>query len=353
MADTSHGLRYPAGTKAFKAPAEQVELDKGFSHCQTQDYELKIVIPKGSSRREAMAEAHHATTLFLKKVALESLTDHINDLKHKTTKQKFIELCVEECKQVVPDSLGLEEPLQETQDEAVVKAKMEETYRDIVMKVRKAKDDEKKKNELKIKKEKELHEKCLQARPDTVLKDVISDIVKKQLCPPTEVDMTVDEGGGVQEAPAPKVSPSQDKLPAKVEALAKGLADVANKGKNDAKGKGKGDCNHDKANGKGKGKGKGKGSFSKNGASPGEASGYNSSNSGKRWYRQKRKPRPSAGEIKQNQWKQWNVGRRWTQPSQIQCWSQSQNPSAKAWSRRPWSQKGWNPRKFLGKWRRS
>ena len=48
MADTSHGLRYPAGTKAFKAPAEQVELDKGFSHCQTQYYELKIVIPKGS-----------------------------------------------------------------------------------------------------------------------------------------------------------------------------------------------------------------------------------------------------------------------------------------------------------------
>ena len=63
LRDTST-MRYPPRTRPFKSPMENVELDKPLQRAaQKGEYEHKIVLNAGISRREAMARIHHSSAL--------------------------------------------------------------------------------------------------------------------------------------------------------------------------------------------------------------------------------------------------------------------------------------------------
>ena len=76
--------KYPAGVKPF-SPGTEAELDSLFSESRLQDVHLDVVIPRGSTRKQALSIMHIQAATFNKKVDLEVTKDYIGTLQPLTT----------------------------------------------------------------------------------------------------------------------------------------------------------------------------------------------------------------------------------------------------------------------------
>ena len=70
-------MAYPIGVKAFKAPADQGELDEPWSEVVQQEKSIVIKIACGTTRREAMKQLHHTCAKWLKHIDCEALKEHV------------------------------------------------------------------------------------------------------------------------------------------------------------------------------------------------------------------------------------------------------------------------------------
>ena len=71
------GFQYPKGMKAFKRQEEATALDQPFSESGAEDWVFTAKIPKGSTRREALAIVHHKWAGFTKLIDVEQLHSHV------------------------------------------------------------------------------------------------------------------------------------------------------------------------------------------------------------------------------------------------------------------------------------
>ena len=80
---------YPEPMRGFKAYPSEAELDTVFSKCNETDFEYKVTIPKGTSRRRTMEILHHQMTAMHKVVLVESAKEKVATLKTASRAETF------------------------------------------------------------------------------------------------------------------------------------------------------------------------------------------------------------------------------------------------------------------------
>ena len=91
-------LRYPAGTRPFKSPLEQHELDEEWSKTKEEPFTFQVQIEKGASRRRAMQKIHRGAAEALRSIDVENIKTHNEALSKKVSKVAFVETCASFCK---------------------------------------------------------------------------------------------------------------------------------------------------------------------------------------------------------------------------------------------------------------
>lgn len=158
--------RCTLGTRPFRSPAEQAELDEP---------------PKVSSQTEWLVQAihliHHALTVFVKQCYLESAYDAVertrSGIEKKAWYSKVEDLWEEASKRDDVSELGLEQPMFKEMNRELFLQKAEERYGRVIRHVYK---DEKARKDEKTKRaedEKILEQKIEASSPDVLIKDDI------------------------------------------------------------------------------------------------------------------------------------------------------------------------------------
>lgn len=298
LGDTSRSV-YPVGVRPFSSVEEQKELDSVLTAASTSDYELRIKLQCGITRREAMQVVHWECQKFLRATDLESLYEHRANLSKLITRASYDANCCNAVKEAWQQSVagvdGLDPP-KSNLDMTAVTTKMESDYAALIAKIAREKKerDDKTKSEAKVREERDkavaasdpklLLEKCvvkvigkhLQANggdedgmdedlgpQDDSFADDVHHLVKaiKGQSPSTKNVQSPGDGGGKGVKPKAK---------AKGKAKAKSKQEKQKKQQNTEGGKGKGKVNQDNQshehyqNSKSKSKGKGRG-FQANG----------------------------------------------------------------------------------------
>ena len=78
----STSMRYPPGILSFKSPLENVELDKLDSKAAAADFEFKVMLRAGSSRRESMALIRHASAVIFREIIVKLFVIMFNICSH-------------------------------------------------------------------------------------------------------------------------------------------------------------------------------------------------------------------------------------------------------------------------------
>lgn len=122
-------LHYPAGTRPFKSPEDQIEIDELLGCCRNDDFTFSVVISKDTTRREAMHNPHHSLAVFTKQVYLEAAEEAQVHMKANVKKQEWHN-CVEAMradtvKYTDISDVGLENPMRKSLDRGQFLAKSE------------------------------------------------------------------------------------------------------------------------------------------------------------------------------------------------------------------------------------
>ena len=72
---------YPVKVKAFKPAIDNLDLDKILEAAKANDFEFKVHIRRGTSRRDAMIAIHHACYFELKKIDMEAVEEAVTETK--------------------------------------------------------------------------------------------------------------------------------------------------------------------------------------------------------------------------------------------------------------------------------
>ena len=91
--DDGSTRRYPPGVRPFKSQCELTTLDAGLHMAVDEDVSVTVSLPKGISRREAMAKVHHEVARWYKQVHWEALDAATTEAKALTSKSAFLTLC--------------------------------------------------------------------------------------------------------------------------------------------------------------------------------------------------------------------------------------------------------------------
>ena len=103
--------RYPAGVRPYQ-PSSEAGLLEPLGLAADEDFKLEITIPKGSTRKEAVAKVHLAAATFYKHVEVETTTAFVETLKKQTDYQVFLaEACAPATRHhLAVQSLGINLP---------------------------------------------------------------------------------------------------------------------------------------------------------------------------------------------------------------------------------------------------
>ena len=103
--------RYPAGIRPYQ-PSSEAGLLEPLDLAADEDFKLEITIPKGSTRKEAVAQVHLAAATFYKHVEVETTTAFVETLKKQTDYQVFLaEACAPATRHhLAVQSLGINLP---------------------------------------------------------------------------------------------------------------------------------------------------------------------------------------------------------------------------------------------------
>ena len=266
--------QYPAGVRPF-SPGTEAELDSPFADSRHQDAHVNIVIPKGSTRKQALSIIHLQTAAFYKKVDLEVTKEYVSTLQASTAFDHFMEVASqpEDAQVQALNQLGLSLPPGLNSNPNVSKEKALELYLAMVNKAA-AKKVAQDKLAAKTAKEKEQLRDAIRAKDpknlfESAVKQAMMDMSKQVVDPRVDYaqalasnENPINHIDWTKEAPS-KRRFTKSELAQRKQAKAKGANNTKEhahkgkgKGKDAPKGKGKGQ--EVPAKGKGKSKGGGK-----------------------------------------------------------------------------------------------
>ena len=123
---------YPRSHKPFRSPASFIELDSDFSKAIAGDYELTLIIPRASSRREAMRIVHRTASNFSAMVMLEAQSEHTTSCEQAadpSNLKTLVEEVVEQSSRPeLAEDFGLPRPLTTKISKSAIKDRVEQLY---------------------------------------------------------------------------------------------------------------------------------------------------------------------------------------------------------------------------------
>jgi hypothetical protein len=205
---------YPSGLRSFKTPSEFAQLDNVFQSAKEVDWEIVMQFPKGCTKREAAEIAYRANLKITVALELEAHHEHLDALSSVTSKEYFYTSC-KAISRADCSVDGLDVPDLPQVHSELFEVKVEQAYASVIAKIKKQKDDDKKTQDLKSKRLKEEENLVSTTSPQYILKDLISEVVKEEMCAKTgDVPMQAPET-----APVPKSTASSTKTSDFVNAL--------------------------------------------------------------------------------------------------------------------------------------
>lgn len=213
------GVRYPSGVRPWRGPAEFLELDQQLEEAKLQDYEVRVVLPRGISRRDAARQLHQAAAKEIRKIFGEAHAEQVHNMKPQTSKTWFLDECNSYDGMAKDDEFNepddLEEPLRKAINSKQAREYAETSYRKAVDGVRHKRSEmakqKKTQEELREQRRKELED----ARAPVVFGDIVRTMVKNNIDlvmngdPIDEDDMNCDEDGDKQQLPREGASPQK------------------------------------------------------------------------------------------------------------------------------------------------
>lgn len=210
--EASEKHSYPTGTRPFRTPMSDVELDAPLQLAIDCAATVIIPVPQGATRREAMTAIHHAATIEIKKIQLEAAKSHIEEIRPTITRQHYWQN-INSWKADEVDELGLQKGIQELPNKDLAIKKAEEAYTNIVTKLQARKAREKAEKEARDAEKRKADEELLKNGPADALRELISVGVKAELKKSNQKsdDMEVDgAGGNVDDDPIEEFDPSPE-----------------------------------------------------------------------------------------------------------------------------------------------
>ena len=180
--------KYPPGVKPF-SPGTEAELDSPFSESMRQEVTVNVVIPKGSSRKQALGLMHLHAAAFYKKVDLEVTKEYVGTLQASTAFEHFMEVAShpEDAHVQALNQLGLSLPPGLTSNPNVSKEKALELYLAMVNKVSAEKVERDKAAEKAAKEKDHLREAIRAKDPknlfESAVKQAMRDMAKQEVDP--------------------------------------------------------------------------------------------------------------------------------------------------------------------------
>ena len=165
--------RYPTGVRPFASAKELEELDEPYGPTMQEASSLVIVVPQGSSIRDAMRFAHHGLAKFCKGCMRDASAAHAASLVVKATRESFLEAC-SEWKPSELDALGLEEATVRVPSQATAMKEALRCYDEVVIEVRRHADEEKKRAAKSEKDKNDLETKLVEAKPATAMREFVN-----------------------------------------------------------------------------------------------------------------------------------------------------------------------------------
>ncbi|CAE7630619.1 Vps11 [Symbiodinium sp. CCMP2592] len=211
------------------------ELDSPFADSRHQDAHVNIVIPKGSTRKQALSIIHLQTAAFYKKVDLEVTKEYVSTLQASTTFDHFMEVASqpEDVQVQALNQLGLTLPPGLSSNPNVSKEKALELYLAMVNKAA-AKKVEQDKLAAKTAKEKEQLRDAIRAKDpknlfESAVKQAMMDMSKQMVDPRVDYaqalasnENPINHIDWTKEAP-PKRRFTKSELAQRTQAKAKGM----------------------------------------------------------------------------------------------------------------------------------
>lgn len=226
-AKSKGSVRYPPGTRPFKSPCELTALDEPLELAAASDAIFTVTLPKGCTRREALARVHFETTLMVKQTYMRCHEVTADLAKQKVSKEAFLMKCqayAADQDATTQEGLGLDDPVSKCHDLVAIRARYENKYREIIERVRRDRAEALKSRREQQEREQKVQNDLLQMRPDVLLREVVQDIcdarMKAAAAVPTSAQMDVDGAATCSD------------LEAKVQKLSTSLASAAPSSKN-------------------------------------------------------------------------------------------------------------------------
>jgi hypothetical protein len=133
------GSAYPARYRAFKASTTFAELDLALDEAASGEHKFVVDIPPGTSRRDAMALVHRASTAFLVQCQQQGQKEHVATLENRAApcnlKSIVQEVLAEASKPEHAQVFGLPKPVTLEVSEQAIDARVQSLYSDIYAKL--------------------------------------------------------------------------------------------------------------------------------------------------------------------------------------------------------------------------
>lgn len=170
---------YPTGTRPFRTPATDVELDAPVINAMERPITFSVTVKQGATRREAMVHLHHKMTLEIKRIQYEAALAHLEKLKPMITRKAYWE-SINSWKTEELDELGLQRGIRQLPNRDLAINRAEEAYTQIVDRILARKAREKADKEAKELEKKRMDDEMLKNGPADALRELISVGVKAE-----------------------------------------------------------------------------------------------------------------------------------------------------------------------------
>jgi hypothetical protein len=272
----AQGFKYPNGVRAWHVPVEVDSIDEPWSCVVEREHTCEIVIPKGTSRRDAMQRIHHTCQGFLMDLHHETVAAHAEVLRETVAKEEFVRACGDWKPEKPGVEDGLDAPLRRLVDSEEARVQVELLYGKVVDDARMERDKKDKEILARAEVEKKKLEEAAKLPPQKTLVGLIDERIAAKVKNEDDFDEDMETNEKADEKAlksaeefcaglksgngrAPKVgkgSAVKAQPPASTRTAGKGGAKNGSKQQQKRKGTGK---VQSPAKGKGKGKGKEKG----------------------------------------------------------------------------------------------
>ena len=132
-------IDYPKKYKPFKSAVSFAELDHPCSNAASAPFHHEVIIPAGSSRRDAMAMVHRAFTKFMVDMQLEAEADHVASLELEASPATLIklvqEVVTEASQPELAEEFGLPKPITSQISGLAIQARVDQLYKGIYEKL--------------------------------------------------------------------------------------------------------------------------------------------------------------------------------------------------------------------------